>query len=131
MDAPSDRPDARHRRARFAVPPPVTAIAGSADRLRLVDPTGCAVAWLGYGEALVVLGVFVQEADGRWREVLRDALVDVGASPQGWTLVERDPTMARLRCDGGDEAFEVIAAMAEGALTIERDGTLLLEAGPT
>lgn len=125
MPPSPDRPDAGHRRARFVVPPPPGR--AGVERLRLVDPTGCAVAWLGYGERLAVLAFFVADQDGTWREVLRDRIVADDPAPPGWTLVERDPTMARLRDGAGTEA---IAAIADGVLTIARGDTLLLAAGP-
>lgn len=122
--SPPDRPEPASRRARFAVPPPPGGRAGG-DRLRLVDPTGSAVAWLGYGEGLSVLGFFVRADDGSWREVLRDLRVEEGASP--WTLVERDPTMARLRDATG---AEVAAGIDGGVLVIARADASLLVAGP-
>lgn len=124
--SPSDRPEPPHRRARFAVPPPPGGRAG-ADRLRLVDPTGCAVAWLGYGEGLGVLGFVVQADDGSWREVLREVCVEVTGAVSPWTLVERDPTMARLRDAAG---VEVTAGIDGGVLVIARADVPLLVAGP-
>ncbi|MGC4106851.1 MAG: hypothetical protein QM753_10940 [Thermomicrobiales bacterium] len=126
------RPESSLRRARFAVPPPAGST-GTDERLRLVDPTGSAVAWLGYGETVIVLGFFVREDDGSWREVLRDCRVEAGFPDAAWTLIERDPTMARLRAESGD-AFgagtpELVAAIADGVLTIAGNDAGLLVAG--
>ncbi|HWK81926.1 MAG TPA: hypothetical protein VNP95_14230 [Thermomicrobiales bacterium] len=127
MPAPPDHPDPSPRRARFLMPPPPAGSAGTPERLRLVDPTGNAVAWLGYGERLVVLGFLVQASDGTWRELLRDRVVPVDSPAGGWTLVERDPTTARLRDASGTE---VVAGIADGVLVIACAGTPVLVAGP-
>ncbi|MGB3327801.1 MAG: hypothetical protein WBA46_02540 [Thermomicrobiales bacterium] len=130
MPPPRDQADASFRRARFTVPPPPGNVAGAVDRLRLVDPTGSAVAWIGYGERLVVLGFLVCDPNGAWQGVLRDWIVDVGAVPQAWTLIERDPTMARLRCAiSGQPALMVQAEVDGGILSILQDQRVLLRVG--
>ncbi|MGN6483014.1 MAG: hypothetical protein ACTHMX_01300, partial [Thermomicrobiales bacterium] len=131
MPASSDRPDPSPRRPRFGVPPPPAGSAGTPERLRLVDPTGCAVARLGYGERLVVLGFLVQASDGAWREVLRDRVVPVDPPADGWTLVARDPTMALLRAESDGVAVEVRAEIAAGVLAIDCAGRPVLVAGPS
>ncbi|MGC4191033.1 MAG: hypothetical protein QM589_07700 [Thermomicrobiales bacterium] len=120
MPGSPDRPDGAWRRARFTVPPPSNAVHSVADRLRLVDPTGNAVAWLGYGKVLVVLGFFVQDGE-TWREVLRDRPVAVDGRASTWTLIERDPTMARLRCEADGHTIELFAEIADGTLAIRVD----------
>lgn len=74
-----------------------------------------------------MLGFLVQASDGTWRELLRDRVVPVDSHTGGWTLVERDPTTARLRDASGTE---VVAAIADGVLAIARAGTPVLVAGP-
>lgn len=132
MTTPPDRRDRTFRRARFAVPPPAHDVADAFERIRLVDATGSAVAWLAYGSSLVVLGFFVRYADdGTWREIVRDRVIPVpGAEGCGaWSLVVRDPTAARLRCVASGYAFDVIAEINEGRLTILSGGNVLLRVG--
>lgn len=111
------------------MPPPARDDIGPSDRIRLVDPTGCAVAWLAYGEALVVLGFFVRDDDGTWREVLHEWIVDAGRGSQAWTLVVRDPTMAALRREGGARTDEIMVEIDNGTLVIQQEGHAPLRFG--
>jgi len=87
------------RRARFELPPPAFAIPANArDLVRLVDPTGIAIAWLAVHEARV-LGLAVRDDARRWHQLIvppGSIRPLVGGAEASWQLIARDPTAAWL-----------------------------------
>lgn len=106
------------RRARFAVPVP-SRVSETGERIRLVDPTGTAVAWLDCGEAIVIRTMHVQLMDATWQEIIHDRPIMIpGTDTFGsWSLIVRDPTMAHLRWQG-ETAIDLHAEIAEGILSV-------------
>lgn len=89
-----------------------------------------AVAWLDYGDAIVVRAFYVRNGDASWQEVVLDRAVAIPAASDGsedgtWGLVERDPTMAHLRWQG-NVSIEIQVEVVDRALMIVTGDQLIV-----
>lgn len=133
---------------RFDTPTAPPGWAGQgAELLRIVDPTGRAIAWLAPGFGASCVGYAVREAGpapGRWRQVfasggprallagpLAHGCAILGPEPAGvgnahrarWRFVERDPTAATCAVRCGDVALTLTAALEDAALQFDLRAT--------
>jgi hypothetical protein len=114
-----------------------------ADLLRIVDPTGRAIAWLapGFGASCVGFAVRSEEAGAVvWRQLFRvggprdlrvspldygcavlgpEVHVEGSAHEVGWRFVERDPTAATCTAQVGTIRLELMARLEDAALWLE------------
>ena len=123
---------------RFDTPAAPLGWAGQgADLIRIVDPTGRAIAWLAPGLGSNCVGYAVRRDDGTWRHLLhsgdprdlrRDPLAHgcaiLGPEPDGpgsahraaWQFAERDPTAATCTHQGGAIRLDLTARLEDAAL---------------
>lgn len=94
--------------------------------MRLVEPTGGAIAWLAPGRGAACVAFMVRDEADDWREVVGSAdggPVATGVAIDGqattWRLVSRDPTACLLERE--DERGRLQAWLADGCLWLELD----------
>lgn len=114
-----------------------------AELLRIVDPTGRAIAWLAPGFGANCVGYAVRQdapAPGRWRHLLRaggprdlrahpldsgcvvlgpELGGDGSAHDAAWRFVERDPTAATCSVHCGGIRLELMAWLEDAALHLD------------
>jgi hypothetical protein len=104
----------------FDLPAPPGGWSGR-ELVRLVDPTGTAIAWLASGTSAACVALHIRDPDGKWREVVNDLSghggILVDGAPTAWTLVTRDPTSCELTCATPPASLQ--AQVADSALWLE------------
>ena len=133
---------------RFDTPTAPPGWAGQgAELLRIVDPTGRAIAWLAPGLGASCVGYAVRQEGsvrGGWRQVLRvgsprqmrdeplaygctvlgPELADYGsAHRERWRFVERDPTAATCVVRCGNVRIDLMARLEDAALHLDLRAT--------
>jgi hypothetical protein len=126
---------------RFDTPAAPPGWAGQgAELIRIVDPTGRAIAWLAPGLGANCVGYAVRRDDDTWRHLLhsgtprdlRQRPLDYGCAilgpePDGpgsahrvpWQFIERDPTAATCAVRCGSVRLELHAQLDDGSLHLE------------
>jgi hypothetical protein len=107
----------------FSLPPPPAGWAG-ADLVRLVDPTGDAIAWIVPGRGALCAAFHVRGSDGQWQQVLgaepdsdEGRGIAIGGEIAALHLLTRDPTSCALVL--ANQAAHVDCAILERRLVFE------------